>query len=145
MLFGFLVFLFVIVCVILCLLILIQSDKGGGISGAIGGGLGGANTLLGTQDTANILTRGTAIFATAFFLLCIIMSFLVGRQNVTINKSLLQERAEKQSKYSPSSVLGDKALPIQNEGGGSALPSSGEGAAGGTALPIIPQGEDKTE
>jgi preprotein translocase subunit SecG len=132
-LFGVLVFVFVIVCVMLCLLILIQSDKGGGISGAIGGGLGGANSLLGTQDTANILTRGTAIFAGAFLVLCIVMSMVVGNQNVSTQRSLLKDRAQKQQNYSPSSILGNKALPLQQ---------SGQGAAK-SALPVAPQGEQK--
>ena len=145
MLFALLIILFVIVCLFLCLLILIQSDKGGGISGAIGGGLGGASSLLGTQDTANILTRGTTIFAAAFFLLCIAMSFLISKQNVTVNKSLLQERAEKQQNFSPSSVLGGQGLPIQ-ESAAPAAPATGANAGGeGAALPILPAGEDKTE
>ncbi|MBN1307086.1 MAG: preprotein translocase subunit SecG [Chitinispirillaceae bacterium] len=145
MFFGLLVVLFVIVCIFLCLLILIQSDKGGGISGAIGGGLGGASSLLGTQDTANILTRGTTIFAAAFFLLCIAMSFVVRNRNVSVNKSLLKERAEKQQNFSPSSVLGDKSLPIQ-ESADPATSAAGAGASNeGTALPLIPQGEDKSE
>jgi preprotein translocase subunit SecG len=67
MLFAILVFLFIIVCIFLVFLILIQSDKGGGISGAIGGSLGGAGNLLGTQDTANILTRGTPFLVESFF------------------------------------------------------------------------------
>ena len=132
-LFGVLVFVFVLVCVMLCLLILIQSDKGGGISGAIGGGLGGANSLLGTQDTANILTRGTAIFAGAFLVLCIVMSMVVGKQNVSTQRSLLKDRAQKQQNYSPSSILGNKALPLQQSGQGTA----------NSALPVAPQGEQK--
>ena len=142
MLFALLVILFVIVCVFLCLLILIQSDKGGGISGAIGGGLGGANSLLGTQDTANILTRGTTIFGTVFFLLCIAMSFVMSKQNVSVNKSLLQQRAEKQQNFSPSSVLGNTALPIQ-EGAQEAAPATGAATTpeGQGALPLLPSGK----
>lgn len=111
---GLLVFIFVVVCVVLCLLILIQSDKGGGISGAIGGGLGGANSLLGTQDTANILTRGTAIFAAAFLVMCIVISAVVGKANVSSQKSMLKDRAEKQQNYSPSSILNNnEGIPLQ--------------------------------
>jgi preprotein translocase subunit SecG len=138
-LFGVMVFVFVIVCVMLCLLILIQSDKGGGISGAIGGGLGGANSLLGTQDTANILTRGTAIFAALFLILCIAMSAVVGKQNVSQERSLLKDRAQKQQNYSPSSVLGNKGLPLQ-QSGQSAAPAQG---ATSPALPAVPQGGQK--
>jgi preprotein translocase subunit SecG len=141
-LFGVLVFIFVIVCVLLCLLILIQSDKGGGISGAIGGGLGGANSLLGTQDTANILTRGTAIFAGLFLVLCIAMSAVVGRQNVSTQKSLLKDRAQKQADYSPSSILGNKAMPLQQSGAAPAQSAPGQGASS-SALPGVPQGGQK--
>jgi preprotein translocase subunit SecG len=153
MLFAFLVIIFIIVCLLLSLLILIQSDKGGGISGAIGGGLGGASNLLGTQDTANILTRGTTIFASLFFLLCIVMSFVLSKQNVSVSKSLLQERAEKQRNFSPSSVLGSEGLPVQEEGAATA-PAATVPAAEGTApaaanegavLPILPPAEAQTE
>ncbi len=128
-LFWFLLVVFVLICGIICFLVLIQSDKGGGISGAIGGGLGGANSLLGTQDTANILTRGTVIFGSAFFAICIIMSFLMSKQTVTVEKSLLQKRAEKQQNYSPASVLDRGGLPIKQ---------SPEGAPGAEAIPGLP-------
>ncbi|MBN1757070.1 MAG: preprotein translocase subunit SecG [Chitinispirillaceae bacterium] len=142
MLFALLVILFVIVCIFLCLLILIQSDKGGGISGAIGGGLGGANSLLGTQDTANILTRGTTIFGTVFFLLCIAMSFVMSKQNISVNKSMLQERAEKQKNFSPSSVLGNTSLPIQ-EGAQEAPAAAGTATEGQGVLPIMPSADEE--
>ena len=130
--FWFLLVIFVLVCVVICFLVLIQSDKGGGISGAIGGGLGGASSLLGTQDTANILTRGTMIFGGGFFILCIIMSFVMSKQTVTVEKSLLQKRAEKQQSFSPSSVLDRGGLPIRESqsagsapGAANALPTAG--------------------
>lgn len=134
MLFGFLIVIFVFVCVFLCLLILIQSDKGGGISGAIGGGLGGASSLLGTQDTANILTRGTAIFGAAFLILCILLSFTMSKQGIADQKSLLQQRAQKQQSFSPASVLGNKSLPLQ-QGVESTAPV-GTGAEQQKSLPI---------
>jgi len=112
MLFGIMLFIFVVVCILLCLLILIQSDKGGGISGAIGGGLAGASSMFGTQDTANVLTRTTAILASIFMGLCIIMSIFLSHPSAKQQKSLLKERAEKQSNFSPSSVLQGNALPL---------------------------------
>jgi preprotein translocase subunit SecG len=150
MLFGILVILFVIVCIILCLLILIQSDKGGGISGAVGGGLGGASNLLGTQDTANILTRGTVIFGAAFLLLCIVLSFSFNKHNVTGQKSILQQRAEKQADFSPSSVLNNGSLPLQgapdaaksNVPGNSATNETGANP-GSQTLPVLPPANAK--
>ena len=128
--FWLLVIVFILVCILLGFFILIQSDKGGGISGAIGGGLGGASSLLGTQDTANFLTRATVVLASGFMVLCVIMSVIVSHQTFTVDKSILQKRAEKQQDYSPSSVLGgQQGLPIKQ---------GDEGAAGATASPGLP-------
>ncbi|MGD9200445.1 MAG: preprotein translocase subunit SecG [Chitinispirillia bacterium] len=111
MLFGIAVVIFLIVCVGLILLVLIQSDKGGGISGAIGGGLSGASNVLGAQDTANILTKGTTIFAVTYMVLCILLSLFMTKTAVSQSKSDLKKRAESQS-FSPASVLqGGSALP----------------------------------
>jgi preprotein translocase subunit SecG len=104
-LFWLLLVVFVIVCVLLCFLVLIQSDKGGGISGAIGGGLGGANSLLGTQDTANILTRGSVIFGVAFLLLCLGMAKIMTGQTIVVQKGVMEARAEKMASTSPAWAL----------------------------------------
>ncbi|HMD69622.1 MAG TPA: preprotein translocase subunit SecG [Chitinivibrionales bacterium] len=127
MLFGIGLVIFVIICVFLCLLILIQSDKGGGISGALGGGFSSATNLLGSQDTANILTRATAISAGIYLGLCLLLSIFLSHPSGAQVKSALKERAEKQGNYSPASALqGQQGLPLGNPGGGgAALPSAG--------------------
>lgn len=130
MLFGIFVVIFLIVCLFLILLVLIQSDKGGGISGSIGGGLSGASTLLGAQDTANILTRGTTIFAVSYMVLCIFLSLVLSRTAVSQGKSELKKRAESES-YAPSSVLQSGGLPL-TEGEGAEAPAQG------TELPVLP-------
>lgn len=131
MLFGIAVVIFVIVCLILVLLVLIQSDKGGGISGSIGGGLSSASNVLGTQDTANILTRGTTIFAISYMVLCMGLFLLSSKMTIVQNKSDLRKRAESQS-FSPASVLQGGALPIDE--------SSQEGTTPGKAneMPVLP-------
>lgn len=121
--FGVFIVIFVIVCVFLCLLILIQSDKGGGISGTLGGGFSSATNLLGSADTANILTKATSISAAIFLGLCLVLSIFVSRPTEKQVKSALKERAEKQGTYSPSSVLsGQQGLPVGNQGQGQAAP-----------------------
>ena len=116
--YGIVVVIFVIVCILLCILVLIQSDKGGGISGAIGGSLSGASTLLGTQDTANILTRGTTIFAVAYMVLCIVLSLGLTRLAATKQEeSLLKKRAETGvESFEPSSALDFKGEELPTEG-----------------------------
>jgi preprotein translocase subunit SecG len=135
MLFGIAVVIFVIVCVFLCLLVLIQSDKGGGISGAIGGGLSGASSLLGTQDTANILTRGTTIFAISYMVLCIILSLFLSRVPANQERSELKKRAQQGQSFSPSSVLEGGGLPLQG------LPGQEQGAPAPLPVQPQPQGE----
>jgi preprotein translocase subunit SecG len=144
MLFGFAIVVFVLVCVLLILLVIIQSDKGGGISGAIGGGLSGANQFLGTQDTANILTRATTGFAIAYMVLCIILSLFLSRATVTQQRSELRQRAETQEQFSPSSALKGQ-LPLRSgeaqEGAQTpTLPEeSGQGQQGEAETPAQPQ------
>lgn len=131
---GILLFIFIVVCILLTFMILIQSDKGGGISGAIGGGLGGANSLLGTQDTANILTRGTAIFGGAFLVLCILLSVVVSRVNEGSQSQLKNRAMKQQETASPASILNNNALPLQNNSG--VLPDSkSEESAPASAAP----------
>ena len=139
MLFGIAVFVYTIVCILLCLLVLIQSDKGGGLSSAMGGGLSGATSLLGAQDTANILTRATTGFAIAFMVLCIAITLLTTRAGGrgAVPESVLKERAQQQE-YTPASALRESELPI-----GSEAPEGGEQGAGAPegAAPPLPGGE----
>ncbi len=79
MLFGLLATLFVIVSIILILLVLVQNDKGGGLSSSIGGGVAGANSVIGSQNTENILTRGTTLFAILYFVLTMALSLGVSQ------------------------------------------------------------------
>jgi preprotein translocase subunit SecG len=143
-LFWMLLIAFVLVCVILCFLVLIQSDKGGGISGTIGGGLGGASSLLGVQDTANILTKLTVGGGIAFFLICILMSLVMSKREVNVEKSMLQKRAEQQQDYSPASVLDNQdGLPIrpaEEAGAGPGLPAAAAPAVPQATTPAPPAG-----
>jgi preprotein translocase subunit SecG len=134
MLFGILVFLYVLVCLLLCVVILIQSDKGGGISGAFGGGLASASALLGTQDTANILTRGTTLFATLYMALCVVISLFVARTAVAGGgESVLKRRAEQQE--TPSSILQGGGLKLEED-----TPAGTEQES--APLPFSPQGDN---
>lgn len=65
----------VIICILLILVVLMQSSKGDGLAGsAFGGGLGGA--VFGGRGTANLLSRATAILATAFMVMCLVLAFM---------------------------------------------------------------------
>ncbi|MCL2688402.1 MAG: preprotein translocase subunit SecG [Chitinispirillia bacterium] len=115
MIFGLLLVLFLLVCVFLCLLVLIQSDKGGGLSGTLGG-LSGASNFLGTQDTANVLTKGTYIFGGVFLLLCILMTFFAPGGQGGAGKSGMQKRAERAGIVVPAVTPGITFSDAAEEG-----------------------------
>jgi len=104
---------FVLVCLALCFFVLIQNDKGGGISGAIGGGMASAGNVLGTRDTANFLTRATTYLAIGFMGLCLLISFVLsntgrGAQEQSI---LEQPRTDAQQNYmTPGTAFDENSL-----------------------------------
>ncbi|MDR0330903.1 MAG: preprotein translocase subunit SecG [Chitinispirillales bacterium] len=129
MFFGILLFLFLIICILTCLLILVQSDKGGGISGAIGG-LSGANSFLGSQGTADALTKGTYIFGGVFLLLCVLMTLFEPGGGAA--KSGLQKRAEAVQAVTPVPASAFSVDAMADDGGaGAAVRSGGEALDGG--------------
>jgi len=94
MLLGTLSVIFVLVSIILVLLILVQNDKGGGISSSFGGGMAGANSVMGAQNTENILTKSTIVFAVVYFVLTIFISLVIPKLE-NGNVSATQIEAEK--------------------------------------------------
>jgi len=72
---AFLIMLHVIICIGLIMVILMQSAKGEGLAGAFGGsGITGA--VFGGRGAASFLSRATTVLAIAFFLSCLLLSFL---------------------------------------------------------------------
>jgi preprotein translocase subunit SecG len=134
--FGTVVFIWVIICILLILVVLVQSDKGGGLSGAFGGGMSSAQALLGTQDTKNILTRATTILAVLFMGICIVLSLILSNfVSRGETKSVLKARAEKQENYSPASILQPGGLPVQSESEQGQQPAAGGQQAPATEIP----------
>lgn len=126
-LFGIAIVFFVITSLFLILLVLVQNDKGGGISGAIGGGIGNASSVMGAQDTANILSRLTTGFAIGYMALSIIISLFLARFAVQAgHKSALKTRAESTvGAYAPVTQSGQSGFiaPAADKKSGGVLPT----------------------
>jgi len=76
-----LIVFYVLVSVSLIGLVLIQQGKGADAGAAFGSGASG--TVFGSRGSANFLSRATAVLATAFFLLSLLLAYLVhGRSEV---------------------------------------------------------------
>ena len=72
MIYGLLVFLYVIVCLFLVAVVLLQTGKRADLAGAFGGG--GSQTAFGSRGAANLLTRLTTGAAVGFMLLALTLS-----------------------------------------------------------------------
>jgi preprotein translocase subunit SecG len=77
-----LVIVYLIVAVMLIGFVLIQQGKGAGMGASFGSG--GSNTVFGSTGSGNFLTRTTAILATLFF----VISLILGNQTADKEKSV---------------------------------------------------------
>jgi preprotein translocase subunit SecG len=77
-----LVIVYLIVAVMLIGFVLIQQGKGAGMGASFGSG--GSNTVFGSTGSGNFLTRTTAILATLFF----VISLILGNQTADKEKSI---------------------------------------------------------
>jgi len=77
-----LVIVYLIVAIMLIGFVLIQQGKGAGMGASFGSG--GSNTVFGSTGSGNFLTRTTAILATLFF----VISLILGNQTADKEKSV---------------------------------------------------------
>jgi len=75
MLYFFLDFLYVVICIALIFFILIQSNKGMGLSGAFGA-VGGSDSVFGASGSMNVLMKITITLAVIFALMSITLSLV---------------------------------------------------------------------
>jgi preprotein translocase subunit SecG len=77
-----LMIVYLIVAVMLIGFVLIQQGKGAGMGASFGSG--GSNTVFGSTGSGNFLTRTTAILATLFF----VISLILGNQTADKEKAV---------------------------------------------------------
>jgi preprotein translocase subunit SecG len=82
--------LFVLVSFLLIVVVLLQSGKGGGISGAFGIGQA-SQTIFGAGGAGNVLTKATSVLGGAFMLLALLMAILSQSGPGAARRSVLQE------------------------------------------------------
>lgn len=132
MLFTFLLVIHALVAAALVTVILMQRSEGGGLT--TGGSPAG---LMSARGAADFLTRATAILATAFVALSILMAVLAAtRHATTIDTSL--NRAAPTAPAQPQ-----QPQPDQAPGGafGGAAASAAAGAGGNAAMPNLNAGK----
>jgi preprotein translocase subunit SecG len=86
--FTFLVLIEIIVSILLIGIVLIQSSKGGGLSGSLGGSAMG--TVFGVRRTSDLITKATTGLAIAFLFLCLLINiFFLGGSSKQVD-SIIQ-------------------------------------------------------
>ncbi|MDK9699205.1 MAG: preprotein translocase subunit SecG [bacterium] len=108
MLFVILIVIHIIISILLTVSILLQSSKGGGLSGAFGGLGGAAQTMFGGRGTATFLSKATSILAALFMINCLGMVFASGLNKPT---SAVQEELQR----TPAKTSQGNALPAVPE------------------------------
>jgi preprotein translocase subunit SecG len=97
--YTFLIVIYVIVAFLLVLAILMQSSKGGGLSGSFGGV--GGSALFGGRGAATFLSKVTTGLAVAFM----VISILIGLVSAPRGKPTSIIRQEANRRISPSADL----------------------------------------
>jgi len=92
MLFSIFVGIHVIVCVLLIIAVLMQSSKGGGLSGAFGGM--GSQAVMGGRETASFLSKSTTYLAVTFMLTSLFLAFLSTGKGGKEHESVLKKASE---------------------------------------------------
>jgi preprotein translocase subunit SecG len=99
---GFIVTIFVIVCLLQIVAVLLQSSKGGGLAGAFGGG-GGMGAMFGSRGAATFLSKLTAGLAAVFMILALLLAMTSSRGGGEAQGLVEQERQTRGS--SPAGIL----------------------------------------
>ncbi|MDA0748943.1 MAG: preprotein translocase subunit SecG [bacterium] len=113
----FLLIVHIIVCFVLIVTILLQSSKGGGLSGAFGGA-GGGGAVFGGAGAGTFLSKVTTYLAIAFFVTCIGLWYTYRSdlgEPATAAERMMQERGPvslpQQSAPQPLPNLQQEAAP----------------------------------
>ena len=116
-----LIILILIVAVLMALVVLLQSGKGGGLSGIASGGQ--TTQILGARQAPDFLEKATWVLGSLFLILCVLTTFVIPGQGGA--GSILQQRADEL----PAGVAPGQ-LPVE-----SAPPSAAPAPAPATGEP----------
>jgi len=110
--YGFLLFIYVLICFALTAVILLQSGRGSGLAGVFGGG--GMGTVFGGRGAATFLSKVTTVLASLFLILSLVLAMITrsgrGRQ------SLVAKERQKQVMTPAANLPAVGVEPLQTQG-----------------------------
>ena len=138
MLYTFLVILLILDSLVLVVAILLQSGKGGGLAASFGGATSAADSLIGTRQAGNLLTRASWWCGGIFLFLAFVLQIASTRTRVpasVLDKSLSTPAP---AATAPATPNANPAVPL--EAAPKARPDSAPAApAPATPAPKAPQ------
>jgi preprotein translocase subunit SecG len=118
MLYGFFLFIHIIVSILLVVIILMQASKGGGLAGLAGGAA--TQAVLGGRQAATLLHKVTVILALVFGINCMLLGVLSKTRDV--QHSVTQETM--QAEESPLDFLSGEEATSAPAGGEEVTPAA---------------------
>ena len=88
---NLLIFFYILISISLVLIILLQQGKGSDIGSAFGAG--SSNTMFGSSNTSNPLTKVTAFLAAIFLILSLSITY-ISRSDLTQDSQILELESE---------------------------------------------------
>ncbi len=119
--YGFLLFLHLVICLCLIGVVLIQSGKGGGLAGGAFGG--SAQTVFGGRGATDFFSKATMALGAAFFISSLTLA-LMSSGTSSSSRSLIQGEA-KRATQAPAGAT----PPAGTSAPGSAMPGTAPGSA----------------
>ncbi len=113
MLYTFLVILLILDSVVLVAAILLQSGKGGGLAASFGGATSAADSLIGTRQAGNLLTKASWWCGGIFLLLAFVLQIASARTRVpasVLDKPLTNVPA---APAAPAQQKSNPAVPLE--------------------------------
>ena len=87
--FVFLIVLILVIALLMAIVVLLQSGKGGGLSGIAAGGQ--TTQILGARQAPDFLEKATWVLGGTFLFLCVLTTFFIPGER---QGSILQDRAD---------------------------------------------------
>ncbi len=110
MFYEVLIVIYLVVALMLIGMILIQQGKGVDMGASFGGG--GSNTVFGSTGSGNFMTRTTAILATLFF----VISLILGNQTADKVQAVDEwQNLEVPAAEQPAAVPSDSDVPVSEQ------------------------------
>jgi len=111
MLYGFLIFIHVVISIALVVSVLLQSSKGGGLAGTFGGsGISGG--VFGGRGAAPFLTKATTVCAILFMLTSLSLNFV---RSSSRNDSVLERTIRESVSGSEPAVTSEMPIAVDED------------------------------